>query len=203
LVLMDNPRLKRNETYDLSTQKLWALSYEVLLLWIGRSSDIKIDRGMSPILGHRILPILERETQTHLGEQGRSTSENPLMRWLMAWPQNQTLKRYVSTGCVGENTSFQNRVDREARNPCGRGDFVITPSEMRKVKHAVRFILKTAVAVMKHRPYFDPSALWQVQSLGSTRAVFEALTKLAKSPFALSSLRSGRVEGLRTNQLPS
>jgi len=60
-----------------------------------------------------------------------------------------------------------------------------------------RFILKTAVAVMKHRPCFDPST-----SSGSARTVFEVLTQLVKYPFALSSLRSGRVEGLNTYQLP-
>jgi hypothetical protein len=36
----------------------------------------------------------------------------------------------------------------------------------------------------------------------SARTVSEVLTQLVKCPFALSSLRSGRVEGLRTYQLP-
>ena len=38
---------------------------------------------------------------------------------------------------------------------------------------------------------------------GSARTAFEALTKLVKSPFALNSLRSGRVKGLGTYQLPN
>jgi len=49
---------------------------------------------------------------------------------------------------------------------------------------------------MKHRPCFDPST-----GSGATGTVVEALTQLLKSPFALSSLRSERVEGLRTYQL--
>jgi len=36
----------------------------------------------------------------------------------------------------------------------------------------------------------------------SARTVFDALTQLVKCLFALSSLRSGPVEGLRTYQLP-
>jgi hypothetical protein len=57
--------------------------------------------------------------------------------------------------------------------------------------------LKTAVDVLKVHLCFDPSA-----SSGSARTAFKALTKLVKSPFALSSLRSGPVEGLGTDQLP-
>ena len=51
--------------------------------------------------------------------------------------------------------------------------------------------LKTAVSVMKHRPCFDKH-----------ERCFEVLTQLVKCPFALSSLWCGRVEGLRTYQLP-
>jgi hypothetical protein len=40
-------------------------------------------------------------------------------------------------------------------------------------------------------------------STGSARTVFEALTQLVRSPFALSNLRSRRVEGLYANQLPN
>ena len=58
-----------------------------------------------------------------------------------------------------------------------------------------KFNLKTAVEAPKNRAFFEPSA-------GSARKVFEALTQLVRSPFALSSLRSGRVEGLYANQLP-
>ena len=58
-------------------------------------------------------------------------------------------------------------------------------------------ILKTAVAVMKHRSCFDPST-----SSGPARTVFDTFTQMVKSSFALSSLRSGRVEGFRTCQLP-
>jgi hypothetical protein len=47
---------------------------------------------------------------------------------------------------------------------------------------------------MKHAAH--ASTLRQAQ--GSARTVFEVLTQLVKCPFALSSLRSGRVEGLRT-----
>ena len=38
--------------------------------------------------------------------------------------------------------------------------------------------------------------------LRQARTVFVAFTQMVKSPFALSSLRSGRVEGFRTCQLP-
>jgi len=52
------------------------------------------------------------------------------------------------------------------------------------------FNLKTAVEVPKNHLCFDPST-----GSGSARTVFEALTQLASRPFALSSLRSGRVPG--------
>jgi len=51
--------------------------------------------------------------------------------------------------------------------------------------------------VLKVHLCFDPSA-----SSVSARTAFKALTKLVKRPFALSSLRSGHVEGLDTDQLP-
>ena len=72
--------------------------------------------------------------------------------------------------------------------------FVATPTV--DSKSFVRLInLKTAVAI--HRPGLDPST-----TSGSAQAVFDALTQRVKSPFALSSLRSERIEGLRPYQLP-
>lgn len=48
---------------------------------------------------------------------------------------------------------------------------------------------------------FDRPVVSLSNSPGSARTIFEALTQLVRSPFALSSLRSGRVEGLYANQL--
>jgi hypothetical protein len=57
--------------------------------------------------------------------------------------------------------------------------------------------LKTAIAVIKNRPCFDPSA-----GSGSARTVFATLAKLVSNPFALSAAASVAIEGIRAFQLP-